>query len=172
MTTTIDADTEARFVITRTFNAGRERMWEAWTDPAQLAAWNGPKGTTGTTMAADVRTGGLLHWRMETPEGMTMWGRAIYREVTPPARLVYVQSFSDEGGGIARAPFFDGRWPLEMLTEVTFEEDGAGTRVTLVWTPLNAEADERANFIGNIPSMHGGWGGSFDRLDALLADEA
>jgi len=164
-------DTEARFVITRTFAASRERLWEAWTDPAQLAAWNGPKGTTGITLAADVRPGGLIHWRMDVPDGGSMWGRAIYREVTPPARLVYVQSFSDETGGIARAPFFEGRWPMEMLTEVTFEEDGAGTRVTLVWTPLDAEPDETANFIGNIPSMHGGWGGSFDRLAALLAAE-
>lgn len=166
-----DTATDAEFVITRTFAASRERMWEAWTDPAQLAAWNGPKGTSGTTLAADVRTGGLLHWKMENAEGMTMWGRAAYREVTRPERLVYVQSFSDERGGIARAPFFDGRWPMEMLTIVTFEEDGAGTRVTLTWSPIDPADDERANFISNIPSMHGGWGGSFDRLDALLAGE-
>ena len=166
-----DTATAAEFVITRTFNASRERMWEAWTDPAQLAAWNGPKGSSGTTLAADVRSGGLLHWRMESAEGMTMWGRAVYREVTRPERLVYVQSFSDESGGIARAPFFDGRWPMEMLTTVTFEEDGDGTRVTLVWSPIDPADDERANFIANIPSMHGGWGGSFDRLDALLAGE-
>jgi uncharacterized protein YndB with AHSA1/START domain len=168
----IMSDSEAQFVITRTFNASRERLWQAWTDPAQMAQWNGPKGTTGTTLAADVRAGGLLHWKMNGPDGSTMWGRAVYREVTPPARLVYVQSFSDEGGGIARAPFFEGRWPMEMLTVVTFEEDGAGTRVTLNWSPIDPEADERANFIGNIPSMHGGWGGSFDRLEALLATEA
>lgn len=161
----------AEFVITRTFAASRERMWEAWTDPAQLAAWNGPKGSSGITLSADVRTGGLLHWRMESAEGMTMWGRAVYREVIRPERLVYVQSFSDESGGIARAPFFDGRWPLEMLTTVVFAEDGDGTRVTLTWSPIDAADDERANFISNIPSMHGGWGGSFDRLDAFLAGE-
>lgn len=101
-----------------------------------------------------------------------MWGRAVYREVVRPERLVYVQSFSDESGGITRAPFFDGRWPLEMLTTVVFEEDGDGTRVTLTWSPIDPADDERANFIGNIPSMHGGWGGSFDRLDAFLSDEA
>jgi uncharacterized protein YndB with AHSA1/START domain len=167
--TDTDTATDARFVITRTFNASSERLWEAWTDPAQMAQWNGPKGTTGTTLAADVRPGGLLHWRMESAEGPTMWGRAIYREVTRPSRLTYVQSFSDESGGIARAPFFEGRWPMEMLTVVEFEEDGAGTRVTLTWSPIDAEADERANFIANIPSMHGGWGGSFDRLEAMLA---
>src|SRR3569623_1354206 len=53
-----DTATAAEFVITRTFNASRERLWEAWTDPAQLAAWNGPKGSSGTTLAADVRSGG------------------------------------------------------------------------------------------------------------------
>jgi len=165
------SDTAAEFVITRTFKASRERMWEAWTDPAQLAAWNGPKGSKGTTLSADVRAGGLLHWCMESAEGMTMWGRAVYREVTRPERLVYVQSFSDESGGIARAPFFDGRWPLEMLTTVVFEEDGDGTRVTLTWSPIDPADDERANFVSNITSMHGGWGGSFDRLDAFLAGE-
>ncbi len=160
------------FVITRTFSASRERLWEAWTDPAQMAQWNGPKGTTGTTIAADVRSGGLLHWRMEGADGSTMWGRAVYREVIAPSRLVYVQSFSDETGVIARAPFFDGRWPLEMLTVVTFEEDGDGTRVTLTWSPIDAADDEQANFISNVPSMHGGWGGSFDRLAAWLAAPA
>jgi uncharacterized protein YndB with AHSA1/START domain len=158
------------FVITRSFAASRERLWQAWTDPAQMAQWLGPKGTKGTTLAADLRPGGLLHWRMDAAEGATMWGRALYREVTPPERLVYVQSFSDESGGIARAPFFEGRWPLEMLTIVSFEEEGDRTRVTLTWSPLDAAADEQANFVSNIPSMHGGWGNSFDQLAALLGE--
>lgn len=164
-----DAANDETFVIARTFNASRQRLWEAWTDPDQMAQWLGPKGTTGTTLAADVRPGGLLHWRMDAPGGATMWGRAVYREVIEPSRLVYVQSFSDEQGGIARAPFFDGRWPMEMLTIVTFDEDGAGTCVTLTWQPIDAEADEQANFVSNIPSMRGGWGGSFDQLGQLLA---
>lgn len=156
------------FVITRSFAASRERLWRAWTDPAQMAQWLGPKGTTGTTLAADVRPGGLLHWRMDGADGSAMWGRAVYREVSAPERLVYVQSFSDEAGGIARAPFFEGRWPLEMLTIVTFEEEGDRTRVTLTWSPLGAESDEQANFVSNIPSMQGGWGNSFDQLEALV----
>ena len=160
---------ETRFVITRSFAASRERLWQAWTDPAQMAQWLGPRGTTGTTLQADVTPGGLLHWRMDGPGRSTMWARAIYREVLAPVRLVYVQSFSDPAGKIARAPFFEGRWPLEMLTTVTFEHDGARTRVTLIWSPLDAEADEEANFVSHIPSMHGGWGNSFDQLAALIA---
>jgi uncharacterized protein YndB with AHSA1/START domain len=163
------SDREDQFVITRSFAASRERLWSAWTDPAQMAQWLGPKGTTGTTLAADLRPGGLLHWRMDGADGSAMWGRAVYREVSPPQRLVYVQSFSDSAGGIARAPFFGGRWPLEMLTVVTFEEEEGGrTRVTLTWSPLDAEADEQSNFVSNIPSMQGGWGNSFDQLEALL----
>ena len=165
MTTT---DTAAEFAITRTFAASRERLWQAWTDPVQMAQWLGPKGTNGTTLAADLRPGGLLHWRMDGADGNSMWGRAIYREVLSPERLVYVQSFSDAAGEITRAPFFDGRWPLEMLTTVAFEEEGARTRVTLTWSPLNAEADEQANFVSNIPSMRGGWRSSFDQLAALV----
>ena len=156
------------FEITRRFAAPRERLWAAWTDPMQMVQWLGPKGTTGETRSADLRPGGLLHWSMTGPDGAVMWGRAVYREVVEPLRLVYVQSFSDDRGGIARAPFFDGRWPMEMLTTVTFTEEDGGTRVTLVWTPLNAEADERANFVSNIPSMHGGWGNSFDQLERLV----
>jgi uncharacterized protein YndB with AHSA1/START domain len=162
-----DADTQ--FVITRIFNASRARLWEAWTRPDLMVQWLGPKGTTGVAKSADVRPGGHLHWRIDGPDGSVMWGRAVYREVIEPARLVYVQSFSDESGAVARAPFFDGRWPMEMLTVVEFDEDADGTRVTLTWSPIDAEADEFANFVSNIPSMHGGWGNSFDQLAELVA---
>jgi uncharacterized protein YndB with AHSA1/START domain len=159
---------DAEFVISRTFNATRQRLWEAWTKPEQIAQWLGPKEGVSTTKIADVRPGGMLHWRMDAPDGSVMWGRAVYRDVVPPGRLVYVQSFSDEHAGMSRAPFFDGRWPMEMLTTVTLQEDGTGTRVTLTWVPLNAAADEVANFIATIPSMQGGWGSSFDRLNDLV----
>jgi uncharacterized protein YndB with AHSA1/START domain len=161
-------DASANFSITRSFAASRERLWQAWTDPTQMAQWLGPKGTTGTTLHADLKPGGLLHWRMDGADGSIMWGRAVYRDVSAPERLVYVQSFSNEAGEIARAPFFEGRWPLKMLTTVTFEEDGARTRVNLTWSPIDAEADEQANFVSNIPSMHGGWGNSFDQLAAMI----
>lgn len=159
----------AEFVISRSFAAPRERVWAAWTTPEQLLQWMGPKGTTGAVLSADVRVGGLLHYRMDVPGGHVMWGRVAYRDITAPSFLSYIQSFSDEEGGIARAPFFDGRWPLEMLTTVTLEEDGEGTLLTLRWSPINAEADEVANFVSNIPSMNGGWGGSFDQLAQFLA---
>ena len=170
--TTADAQTKPEFVISRTFDAPRARVWRAWTEPDQMLRWLGPKGTTGEVLSAEVRPGGLLHWKMTGADGAVMWGRAIYRDIVPMDRLTYVQSFSDPSGGIGRAPFFGGRWPLEMLTTVTLADDGAATKVTLTWSPIDEEPDERNNFIANIPSMQGGWGGSFDQLVALLSKPA
>lgn len=74
-----------------------------------------------------------------------------------------------------RAPFFDGNWPLELLTTVIFASEGQGqgerTRVTLTWTPLNATEIERDTFAANMASMNQGWTGSFDVLDEMLARE-
>ena len=71
---------------------------------------------------------------------------------------------------MTRAPFFDGKWPLELLTVVTFEDEGEATRVTLTWTPLNATEIERKTFADNMGSMNQGWSGSFDVLDEFLAE--
>ena len=156
------------FVITRVFKAPRQKVWDAWTKPEQLARWFGPKGTTTTVKTHALRPGGVLHSCLTSPNGGTMWGKFVYREVAEPSRLVWVHSFSDEHGNVTRAPFFDGKWPLELLTVVTFEDDPAGTSLTLTWTPLNATEIERQTFAGNMASMNQGWGGSFEVLDSFL----
>jgi uncharacterized protein YndB with AHSA1/START domain len=161
----------AEFVIARVFDAPRQRVWDAWTKPDQLARWFGPKGVTTTVKAHDLRPGGMLHSHMDTPDGGRMWAKFVYREVTAPSRLVWVHSFSDEHAGVTRAPFFDGNWPLELLTTVTFADEGKATRVTLTWKPLNATDIERLTFAANMTSMNQGWTGSFEVLDAFLAAE-
>ena len=158
------------FVITRVFNAPRRPVWEAWTRPDQLGRWFGPKGVTATVEAHDLRPGGMLHARMDAPDGGRMWAKFVYREVIEPSRLVWVHSFSDEHASVTRAPFFDGNWPLELLTTVTFADEGTGTRVTLTWTPLNETDIERQTFAANMTSMNQGWTGSFEVLDAVLAE--
>lgn len=157
------------FVITRVFAAPPQMVWDAWTEPDHFAQWFGPKGTTATVKAQDLRPGGILHFSINAPDGGKMWAKFVYREVNEPSRLVWVQSFSDQAANLTRAPFFDGKWPLELLTTVTFVEEDAGTRVTLTWTPVNATGVERETFAGNMDSMNQGWGGSFEELDAVLA---
>ena len=156
------------FVISHVFKAPREKVWAAWTQPEKLARWFGPKGTKATIVTADIRSGGMLHSYMDGPDGTRLWAKFVYRELVPPSRLVYEHSFSDEQANIAPSPF-GGDWPKVLLTTVIFEDLGEETRVRLSWVPVQATPAEEAEFRGAMDSMTGGWSGSFEELDDLLA---
>lgn len=157
-----------RFTITRVFAAPRDRVWKAWTDPKALVQWFGPKGASSTLLSFDLRVGGAWHSRMDALDGGAMYGLFVFREVVPLSRLVWVHGFSDARGNRIRAPFAE-QFPLELLTTVTFDDEGAGTRLNLSWLPLGATAEEEAFFANMMESMNGGWSGSFDQLDEFLA---
>ena len=166
---TVLADTD--FTISRTFDAPRERVWKAWSDAAALAQWWGPKGATIRVIKLDFRPGGMFHYAMAFQPGHEMYGRFNYREMAPPERLVFVNSFSDAEGGITRAPFpqLEGKWPLEVLNTMTLTEAGGKTTLALRGGPINATAEERKIFAGMHDSMRGGFGGTFDQLAGYLA---
>ncbi len=155
-------------VITRTFDAPRELVFQAFTQAEHLQHWWGPKGMTLSVSKVDVRPGGIFHFSMETPDGHKMWGKFVYREIVAPEKLVYTNSFSDEEGNIIRAPFSE-TWPLEVLNTLTFTEDNGKTILTLHGVPWNASKEEEQNFADMHGSMHQGFGGTFDQLDAYLA---
>lgn len=156
------------FVISRTFNAPRDLMWKAWTETDRMAQWFGPKGVKIVKSNNDLRPGGVYHYGMQTPDGNIMWGKWIYREITKPERLVFVNSFSDENGGTTRHPMA-ANWPLEMLSTITFTESGGKTTVTVQWEALNATEAERATFEQSRDGMMGGWSGTFEQLEQYLA---
>ena len=158
----------APFVITRSVAAPRARVWQAWTEVEHLQHWWGPKGFVVTHCKVDLRPGGLMHYRLRSPDGLDMWGRFLYREIVKPEKLVWVNSFSDEKGGITRHPMAPG-WPREMLTTVTFAEQGKGTLITVNWVPINATDDERRLFDEGRASMNQGWSGTFENLEHFLA---
>jgi len=155
------------FVISRTFNAPRELVWQAWTDPRHMGWW-GPKGVTIHHAKLDLRPGGTFHYGMKTPEGREMWGKWVIREIHKPEVLVFVSSFSDEAGGLARHPL-SPHWPLEMLTTVTFVAQGGNTLLTIQWLPLDPAEIERKTFDEGHESMKNGWTGTLDRLAEYLA---
>jgi uncharacterized protein YndB with AHSA1/START domain len=109
------ADTSDReIVIRRTLRAPRERVFDAFTDPAHVGTWWGPHGYAIKTAAMDVRAGGSWRFEMTGPDG-TLWPNVIdYVEVTRPERLVY-----KHGSGSDAEPGFDVR--------ITFEDGGDGT---------------------------------------------
>jgi uncharacterized protein YndB with AHSA1/START domain len=157
------------FVISRTFDAPRDLVWKAFTDPERMKHWWGPKGFTVIASKMDFRPGGTYHYGMRAPDGSAMWGKFVYQEITPPERMVLINSFSDEAGGITRHPMAPN-WPLQMFSTFTFEDVGGGkTKFTVRWSPHNATEEERKVFATSHDSMRGGWGGTMDQLATYLA---
>src|ERR1700676_4118473 len=159
----------ADFVISRVFDAPREVVWECFTKPERMKEWWGPKGSVIVASKMDLRVGGTYHGPMRDPAGRVMWAKLVCREIVAPELLVWVHSFSDEAGGLTRHPM-SPTWPLKLLTTVTLAQAPENkTALTLRWSPLEATEEERKTFDAAHDGMRGGWGGSFDQLDAYLA---
>ena len=158
------------FVISRVFDAPRELVFKAFTEPERMKHWWGPKGFTVIAQTMDLRPGGMYHYGLKAPDGNTMWGRFVYREIAAPERIVFVNSFSDEKGGLTRHPMSPS-WPLEMLSTFLFEDLGnERTKLTIIWAPINETDQERGTFEKGRPSMTGGWTGTFEKLEGYLAE--
>lgn len=80
---------EREIVITHVFDAPRELVFQAWTDPKHVAKWWGPKGFTTTIHEMDVRPGGVWRFVMHGPDGTDYKNKIVYREIVKPERLVY-----------------------------------------------------------------------------------
>lgn len=157
------------FVMSRVFDAPRDLVWKSFTEVERMKQWWGPKDFTVITAKMDLRPGGFFHYAMKAPDGTVMWGKFVYREIKAPERIVFINSFSDEGGGVTRHPLAP-TWPLEMLSVFSFEElPGGKTKFTLHWSPHNASEEERKAFDAGHASMTQGWGGTMEQLMAFLA---
>jgi len=170
MTTT---DIEQDFVVTRIVKAPLARVWRAYSEADQLARWWGPKGAAIRVIKLDFRPGGMFHYAMEFQPGHPIYGRFVYGLIDAPTRLEYIGAFSDEAGGITRAPFpqLKDRFPLELHNVVTFEEKDDATTVTARSSPINTTRAEVETFVGMFDSMRGGFSGTFDKLDEHLAGQ-
>lgn len=161
------------YVITRVFHAPRDLVYQAWTQRDHLAKWFGPKGVSIAKCTLDLRVGGQFHFAFQMPDGGLMWNKWVFRDIVPSERLVFLVSFSNESGGITRAPF-DPTWPAEMLSVVTFADHagiGRGTVVTVNWTAHNASEIEQQAFDNGHAMMGGGWSSTLDELAEFLASK-
>jgi uncharacterized protein YndB with AHSA1/START domain len=156
-------------VITRVFDAPRELVFKAWTEPERLQRWWGPKGFALEISKLDLRPGGIFLGSQRSPEGHVMWGKFVYQEITAPEKLVFIQSFSDEEGNTVRAPF-SPTWPLEIINHLTLTENEGTTTLTLRGGPLNATEEELKTFEEMRPFVQQGFGGTFDQLADFLAE--
>ncbi len=151
-------------VITRIFDAPRERVWKAWTDPEQVRRWWGPRGFTTPFCTIDLHVGGVLLNCMRSPEGKDYWSTGVYREIVPLKRIVYTDSFADEKGNVVPATYYgmSSEIPLEMLVTVTFEKQDGKTQMRLTHEGLPAGKDSEGAQVG--------WNESFDKLAQNLKE--
>jgi uncharacterized protein YndB with AHSA1/START domain len=80
---------DREIVLTRVFDAPRELLWDAWTDPKHVVKWWGPRGFTITIHEMDVRPGGIWNHTMHGPDGTDYPGQCVFIEVVKPERIVY-----------------------------------------------------------------------------------
>jgi len=115
-------------VITRVFDARRELVWKAWTDPQLVVQWWGPKGFTSPACKIDFRVGGRYFFCMRSSDGWEGWSGGEYTEIQAPERIVSVLFYADENGKVESA---DGN-DVEVRDVVTFEQLANGqTKLTI-----------------------------------------
>jgi uncharacterized protein YndB with AHSA1/START domain len=146
---TTPGDREIR--IERVFDAPRDVVWKAYTDPALIPEWWGPHGFTTEVVEMDVRTGGRWRFVCKNPDGSETGFRGAYREVVAPERIA--QTFE-----------WDGMPGYVSMEVATFEDLGDKTKVTTVSTFFVKE--DRDGMLGS--GMEGGMAQTYERLDALL----
>jgi len=159
-----DTKTEAReIVITRIFDAPRELVWKAWTNPKHLMRWWGPKDFTAPVCKVDLRVGGKYLYCMRSKEGQEFWSTGTYKEIVPLERLVCSDSFADEKGNVVPASHYGmpgDNWPLELTVTITLEDLRGKTKMTLTHSGIPS---------GQMKEMTGaGWNESFDKLAESL----
>jgi uncharacterized protein YndB with AHSA1/START domain len=148
--------------ITRIYDAPRERVWQHWTVPDHSMCWSGPKDYTGCYAKFDLRPGGKYLSCMRGPDGKEYWSTGTYKEIIEPNRIVMTDSFADEHGNVVPASYYgiDTDLPMELEVEVTLEDIGGKTRMTL----------EHCGFPEGtiLEQTKAGWNESFDKLAECL----
>jgi uncharacterized protein YndB with AHSA1/START domain len=156
--------------VSRVFDAPRELVWQAWTEPRHMAQWFGPKVFTNPVCEIDLRVGGAWRLVMRGPDGSEYPIKGVYREIVRPERLVSSLDVSEHPDS-----WFDliepnrdrskGRPAYDLSWTVTFEALGGRTRLSIVNRfPSTALRDAFVKI-----GMGEGWSQSLDKLAQRLA---
>lgn len=141
-------------VFERTFDAPRERVWQAFTDPTQIPLWWGPHGTTTTVVEMDVRPGGAWRYVSSAPDREDVAFFGEYLDIDRPEGFRWTFMFDVDGVG-----------PMGGPETFRFEDLGGRTRVTSTGHMGSSEAIDGALASGMVKGALETW----DRLAALLA---
>lgn len=146
---------EREITITRLYDAPPALVFKAWTDPAMVAKWWGPRGFTNPVCEVDARPGGRIRIVMRAPDGNDYPMRGELREVVAAKRLVFTNCAVDA----------DDNALIDGLTTVLFEEEGGKTRLTLTTRGI-ARVPQAVQW---LQGMETGWTMSLEKLGDQLA---
>ena len=143
---------QPELTIKRVFEAPRELVYACWTEPEHMQHWFFPKDFTVPFSQADIREGGSYRSCLRAPDGTDNWVGGVYRELSPPERIVFTHAWQDEAGHADH----------ETVVTVTLKDLGDG-RTQLIF--------HQAFFLSEASrdGHEGGWTETFDSLDAYLA---
>jgi uncharacterized protein YndB with AHSA1/START domain len=156
------AGNEKQVSITRVFDAPRQLVFEAWTDPQHLLRWYAPDNCTFRVKDIEVLPGGRFLHCIYNPQFGDCWCKGVYLEVVKPERLVFSLRLSDENGNDV-TPADVGHhheWPVETAVTVTFTEHQGKTTMVLTQTVSEALAKKTG--------AHPSWLQMFDKLESQL----
>lgn len=151
-TSSVTIISDLEIAMSRVFDAPRELVFTAYTDPEMVAQWWGLRTSTTIVDRMDVRPGGTWRFVQRETDGTEYAFNGEYREVTPPERLTYTFEFEPMPGHV-------------IVDTVTFEDLGGKTRVTA--TSLFQSMEDRDGMLAS--GMEGGANESWDQLAELLA---
>lgn len=154
MTSSHDADhtrpaNDSEIVITRVFDAPRELVWQAWTQPEHIEQWFGPRGFSTRVEAHNFRVGGRWRYVMIGPDGNEYPSEGVFHEIVPFERCVTTDGFGEgfeHPEGIAL--------PEGIVTTETFEDLGGKTRVTVRIAHPNAEERRKHEEMGVVEGFN------------------
>ena len=156
-----------RMVVTKVFDAPREIVWKAWTDPKYVMQWWGPKGFSSPVCKIDFRVGGKFLCCMRTPDGQDFWNAGEYHEIVPQEKIVSSMYFSDAEGNKVEPEHYgiEHEAIADAHDVVLFEDLGNGkTKLTFIGN----ETAEEVTKSGQAE----GWNQILDKIADVVAELA
>jgi uncharacterized protein YndB with AHSA1/START domain len=153
-----------RMIVTRVFDAPRELVWKAWTEPKYVMQWWGPHGFTTPFCEMDFRVGGKFLYCMRAPDGQEGWVGGEYHEIVLHEKIVSSMYFSDsKGNKIDPAQLGMEHEAIDDVHDVIlFEDIGNGqTKLTFIGNETMQNAIESGQLEG--------WKQQLDKLAAVVA---
>jgi uncharacterized protein YndB with AHSA1/START domain len=161
------AEKEAELVMTRVFDAPRERVFEVFTKGEHIQKWWGPKGVGNAIAEFDARPGGTMFIAERLPNGTLFYIAGSIREIERPSLIVFAFHYANEKRERITPPDRSGlpaTWADEIVTTVRLTAEDSRTRVTIT----TRVTDEMAVWAGRARE---GWAQTLDKIGYAVVDD-